>query len=185
MCSPIWRICSSRSPRSLPPGRQNDWLYTGRAFALNPVLIDYEYMLVVKEEFGPDTYWRIFLKPLDQSGEMGMPLTQFPWDFDARFSGSPAAYENGGDSLSGDPRRVLGGFHRPGDRLRLGAHPGADHLGKLHRRARAITPLQSPPGWTGKTPCCKSGRLRSSWGETEMRTRPLILLIPAALILLV
>ena len=81
----------------LPPGRQNDWLYTGRAFALNPVLIDYEYMLVVPEEFGPDTYWRIFLKPLDQTGLMGTPLTQFPWDFEARFSGSPAAYENGGE----------------------------------------------------------------------------------------
>ena len=88
---------------TLPPGRHNDWLYTGRAFALNPVLIDYDYMLVVKEEFGPDTYWRIFLKPLDQSGEMGMPLTQFPWDFDARFSGSPAAYENGGDSYLAIP----------------------------------------------------------------------------------
>jgi TolB protein len=81
----------------LPPGRQNDWLYTGRAFALNPVLIDYEYMLVVREEFGPDTYWRVFLKPLDQSGKMGEPLTAFPWDFDARFSGSPTAYENGGE----------------------------------------------------------------------------------------
>ncbi|MBN2046086.1 MAG: PD40 domain-containing protein [Anaerolineales bacterium] len=80
----------------LPPGRQNDWLYTGRAFALNPVLIDYQYMLVVREEFGPDTYWRLFLKPLDQSGMMGEPLTQYPWDFDARFSGSPTAYENGG-----------------------------------------------------------------------------------------
>jgi TolB protein len=83
---------------SLPPGRQNDWLYTGRAFALNPVLIDYEYMLVVKEEFGPDTYWRIFLKPLDQDGTMGTPLTQFPWDFDARFNGSPTAYEAGGET---------------------------------------------------------------------------------------
>lgn len=80
----------------LPPGRANDWLYTGRAFALNPVLIDYEYMAVVREDFGPEVYWRVYLKPLDQSGALGAPLTDFPWDFDARFSGAPTAYESGG-----------------------------------------------------------------------------------------
>jgi TolB protein len=82
--------------QSLPPGHTNDWLYTGRAFALNPALIDYKYMLVSREDYGHQTYWRIFLKPLEQDGSMGKPLTEFPWDFDARFSGSTTAYEEGG-----------------------------------------------------------------------------------------
>ncbi|HSG25140.1 MAG TPA: hypothetical protein VLA32_03420 [Anaerolineales bacterium] len=87
----------------LPPGRSNDWLYTGRAFALNPVLIDYEYMAVVREEYGSEIYWRVYLKPLDQSGNQGRPLSQFLWDFDARYSGSPSAYESGGEQLSEIP----------------------------------------------------------------------------------
>jgi len=87
----------------LPPGRSNDWLYTGRAFALNPVLIDYEYMAVVREEYGADVFWRVFLKPLDQSGNQGAPLVQFPWDFDARYSGAPSAYEAGGEQHSEIP----------------------------------------------------------------------------------
>jgi TolB protein len=87
----------------LPPGRSNDWLYTGRAFSLNPVLIDFEYMAVVREDYGPKTYWRVYLKPLDQSGNQGAPLTHFPWNFSARYSGSPSAYEAGGVQLSEIP----------------------------------------------------------------------------------
>jgi len=87
----------------LPPGRENDWLYTGRAFSLNPVLIDFEFMTVVREDYGAEIFWRIFLKPLDQSGKQGSPLTQFPWDFGARYSGIPSAYESGGEQLSEIP----------------------------------------------------------------------------------
>ncbi len=87
----------------LPPGRANDWLYTGRAFSLNPVLIDYDYMAVVREDYGPETFWRVYLKPLDQSGNQGMPLTQFPWNFQARYSGSPSSYEGGGEQFSEIP----------------------------------------------------------------------------------
>jgi cytoskeletal protein RodZ len=87
----------------LPPGRENDWLYTGRAFSLNPILIDYEYMTVIREDYGPKTYWRVYLKPLDQSGNQGAPLTRFPWDFDSRYSGSPSAYEAGGEQFSEIP----------------------------------------------------------------------------------
>jgi TolB protein len=82
----------------LPPGKSQDWLYTGRAFSLNPVLIDYGYMQVVREDYGSEVYWRIFVKPLDQSGAQGQPLTVFPWDFNARFSGSAEAYESGGQT---------------------------------------------------------------------------------------
>ncbi len=82
--------------QSLPPGRANDWLYTGRAFALNSVLVDLDYMLIVREDYGTQTYWRIYLKPLHQDGSQGRPLTDFPWDFNARISGNTSAYEQGG-----------------------------------------------------------------------------------------
>ena len=87
----------------LPPGRASDWLYTGRAFALNPVLIDYDYMLVIREEFGTQTYWRIFLKPLQQDGSQGQPITNFPWDFETRFTGTTTAYEEGGSQYTTIP----------------------------------------------------------------------------------
>jgi TolB protein len=80
----------------LPPERKNDWLYTGRAFALNPILIDLEWMKVVREDFGAQTYWRIYLKTRYQDGSQGKPLTQLPWNFSARFSGSTTHYEAGG-----------------------------------------------------------------------------------------
>jgi TolB protein len=80
----------------LPPGRSSDWLYTGRAFALNRVLIELGWMKVVREDIGGQTYWRIFLRPLNQDGSQGRPMTQQPWDFSARFSGNTTAYEEGG-----------------------------------------------------------------------------------------
>ena len=60
-------------------------------------------MAVVREEYGSEIYWRVYLKPLDQSGNQGRPLSQFLWDFDARYSGSPSAYESGGEQLSEIP----------------------------------------------------------------------------------
>lgn len=85
---------------ALPPGRSQDWLYTGRAFALNSVLIDLDWMLVVREDFGDQTYWRVFIKTRQQDGSQGKPLTDFPWDFNARFTEDTTAYEQGGAELS-------------------------------------------------------------------------------------
>ena len=53
-------------------------------------------MAVVREDYGPYVYWRVFLKPRDQSGALGVPLTRFPWNFKTRYSGAPTAYESGG-----------------------------------------------------------------------------------------
>jgi TolB protein len=87
----------------LDPGLGEDWLYTGRAFTLNPVLAQANWMAIVREDFGQQIYWRIYLRTTAQDGSQGMPLMQIPWDFSARVSNS-SAYENGGrvmDSIPG------------------------------------------------------------------------------------
>lgn len=80
----------------LPPGRSSDWLYTGRAIALNTTFIDLGWMVVAREAFGTQTYWRVFIKTRMQDGSQGRPITQFPWDFFARFTGNTTHFEEGG-----------------------------------------------------------------------------------------
>jgi TolB protein len=86
----------------LDPGFSQDWLYTGRAFTLNPALMQAGWMVVVREDFGQQTWWRIYLRTSAQDGSQGRPLTQLPWDFDAR-TGSSQAYENGGALMDSIP----------------------------------------------------------------------------------
>jgi TolB protein len=80
----------------LAPGMGNDWLYTGRAFSLNPAWINAGMMIVMKEEVGTQTYWRVYIRPLYQDGSQGKPLVGRPWDFNARFGSNPDNFEKGG-----------------------------------------------------------------------------------------
>jgi TolB protein len=80
----------------LPPGMEKDWLYTGRAFAFTPVPINAGWMVVVPEEFGTNTYWRVYLRARFQDGSQGKPLQHQPWDFNIRYNGNQTAYEQGG-----------------------------------------------------------------------------------------
>jgi len=80
----------------LPPGMGDSWLYSGRAIAINTQLLNAGWMIVLREDFGAETYWRILLRPRYQDGSVGAPLNAKPWDFFARFEGEPEAYENGG-----------------------------------------------------------------------------------------
>ncbi len=80
----------------LDPGMGDDWLYTGRAFAVNPLAMDAGWMVVVREDFGPETYWRVYIRALYQDGSAGIPLHDLPWDFDARNNGDTIIYEKGG-----------------------------------------------------------------------------------------
>jgi TolB protein len=80
----------------LDPGMGNDWLYTGRAFTVNSLPLDAGWMAVVREDYGIETYWRIYIRSLYQDGSSGIPLHDQPWDFNSRLSGDTTTYEQGG-----------------------------------------------------------------------------------------
>lgn len=86
----------------LPPGRQQSWLYTGRAFALHSGLLDAAWLVVLPEEFGGQTYWRIYLRTAATDG-LGRPLTEHPWDFAARLNGDNASLQAGGAPAAAIP----------------------------------------------------------------------------------
>lgn len=81
----------------LPPGFAfEDWLYTGRAFTFNSAAYQAGWVEVVREDFGGETYWRVFVRAARQDGSLGEPLRDRPWTFEARFTGTPAVYDAGG-----------------------------------------------------------------------------------------
>ncbi len=81
----------------LPPGFAfEDWLYTGRAFAFAQAAYNAGWVEVVREDFGGETYWRIFVRANRQDGSQGEPLRLRPWDYSVRYTGDPAAYDAGG-----------------------------------------------------------------------------------------
>lgn len=82
---------------ALSPGHSEDWLYTGRAFTFNTLPINAGWMAVVREDYGMVTYWRVFLRARFQDGSQGKPLHDLPWDFNARYSGKPVPYDQGGE----------------------------------------------------------------------------------------
>lgn len=85
-------------PLSSPgdPGVNQDWLYTGRAFRFNTAPVNAGWVVVLREDFGSQTYWRILLKTRYQDGSQGRPVDKLPWNFNTRHSGDPLAYEQGG-----------------------------------------------------------------------------------------
>jgi len=80
----------------LEPGMGNDWLYTGRAVAIDSAPLDAGWMAVVREDFGLETYWRVYIRPVYQDGSAGIPMHDQPWDFNARYNGDTTSYEQGG-----------------------------------------------------------------------------------------
>jgi TolB protein len=88
---------------AMSPGQLEDWLYTGRAFRFNTLPISAGWMVVVREDFGQETYWRVYLRTRFQDGSQGRPLDALPWNFNARYSGRPQPYEQGGELASGVP----------------------------------------------------------------------------------
>jgi TolB protein len=93
------------TPLTSPPdpafGR--DWIYTGRAFTLNPVLLNAGWVLAVQEKFGDEVFWEVYLRPTAQDGSQGRPLTELPWDLNARYDLDPVAYDQGGRLMDNMP----------------------------------------------------------------------------------
>jgi TolB protein len=81
---------------ALDPGFLQDWLYTGRAFQFNSAPVSAGWVATVREDYGSQIYWRIYLRTRFQDGTQGMPMKELAWDFASRHSGDPRAFEEGG-----------------------------------------------------------------------------------------
>lgn len=82
---------------SLEPGWDEDWLYTGRAFAVNSLMSNAGWMATVREDIGAQTYWRVYVRCSVQDGSLGEPIHNSPWNLYARYDLDPRTYEQGGD----------------------------------------------------------------------------------------
>lgn len=83
-----------------PGEERRNWYMTGRQFGVNRNLIVGfpARMEIVREDMGLTTGWRMYARVADeaQSGQLGEPLRQIPWDFAARSLGDVEAYDQGG-----------------------------------------------------------------------------------------
>ncbi|MDX1615651.1 MAG: hypothetical protein R3300_15165 [Candidatus Promineifilaceae bacterium] len=89
---------SSLARQPLPGQSHRDWNKAGRAFDIyyrHAMAADPQ-VEVVREDRGPETYWRVYLKAARQDGSQGEPLSQAPWDFNARYGADPQYYDHGG-----------------------------------------------------------------------------------------
>jgi TolB protein len=89
---------------TLSPGVSLEWLYTGRGIMVNDVPRLADWLVLAREDYGSQTYWRIYIKAYNQQGYQGRPLHTNTWDLSARYSGNNAAYENGGAFSSSIPK---------------------------------------------------------------------------------
>lgn len=81
-------------------GRAMD-IYSRAAMSFDPQVE------VVMEKRDGKTYWRIYLRAVNQDGTQGEPLYAIPWDFQARYGDEPTFYEQGGKLKDGIP----GGYY--------------------------------------------------------------------------
>ncbi len=81
---------------NLDPGLEEDWLYTGRAFAINSLMANVGWMLTLREDIGAQTYWRLYIRCTIQDGSLGEPIHDAPWNLNARYELDPRTYEQGG-----------------------------------------------------------------------------------------
>jgi TolB protein len=87
--------------RPQQPGEDRyNWHKTGRAFSINRnLIVGFPAPIeVVREDIGIDTYWRVYVRVVDdrQAGQLGEPLRRMPWDFVSRSQGDVEAYDQGG-----------------------------------------------------------------------------------------
>lgn len=98
-----WDVLSSLENAYVPlttaldPGLGQDWLYTGRAFAINSLMVNAGWMAVERSAIGAETYWHLYVRAKNQDGSQGAPIENPPWDLNARYALDPKKYEAGGD----------------------------------------------------------------------------------------
>ena len=88
----------------LPPRELLSWFRTGRAFAISTDAVRKGLLVVVPDVIGSSEYWRLYLRAAKQDGTQGEPLRELPWDFDDRTSGTPTAFDNGGQFYAAIPQ---------------------------------------------------------------------------------
>lgn len=74
-----------------------DWLFTGRAFAINTLMANAGWMVALREDIGAQTYWRVYIRCGIQDGSLGEPIHNAPWNLTARYDLDPRTYEQGGE----------------------------------------------------------------------------------------
>jgi TolB protein len=84
----------------LEPGLEEDWLYTGRAFAVNRLMSNAGWLVTIREDIGAQTYWRVYVRCAEQNGTLGEPIHNAPWNLNARYDLDPQKYEQGGEYAS-------------------------------------------------------------------------------------
>ncbi len=96
---------SGFNPLTAPmmPGMIEDWSFTGRAMRVSSAPMNADWMVIVRQDYGSQIFWRIYLRARFQDGSQGAPLDVLPWDLSARHSGDPLAYERGGALSSAIP----------------------------------------------------------------------------------
>ena len=81
----------------LPPGLSyDDWLYTGRAFAFSQGAVQAGWIEILQENYGGQTFWRVYVRTAVQDGSQGEPLRTLTWDFRDRYDGNPLSFDQGG-----------------------------------------------------------------------------------------
>jgi TolB protein len=86
------------STRPFPGESEQSWNKAARAFDFYlryPISVEPQ-VEIVRQDIGPETYWRVYLRPVLQDGSIGEPLRDLPWDFTARYDSDPRYYDQGG-----------------------------------------------------------------------------------------
>lgn len=87
--------------RPVEPGTpRRSWHMTGRSIAIvrNKILGFPPIIEIMREDLGVNTFWRVYVRVDDasQSGQLGEPLRDMPWDFTSVEGGDVEAYNLGG-----------------------------------------------------------------------------------------
>nr|MBN1228586.1 PD40 domain-containing protein [Anaerolineae bacterium] len=92
--SMLWNLDYQVSPGQ----SSSNWHMAGRAFDImqNYALLEPPLIELAPVLDGPVLRWHLYVRCAVQDGSLGEPLHVLPWDFSARASGDPLAYDQGG-----------------------------------------------------------------------------------------